>query len=192
MRPLRLGTGVSLPVPLFGQRATAVGAARPIRTRPGSRSRCFARTRAGTRRWRGWTSRRQERARLLGAASADAARVASIADEKFKAGPRRGSTSCAPRLNRERARADAALAHCGRTGGGGASQSARRRGCRRGEWAAAGQRELTLADVDLGALQSGVGEHPSLRRDRARIARRRHTCAQSSARAGRSSPLTSP
>jgi len=167
----RLGTGVSLPMPLFGQRATAVAAARSDADAAGlevEAIRYEARWNA-TLAWLDlWEA--QERARLLADAAADAARVATIADEKFKAGTAARVEVLRTGADRERARAEASLAAAVvpataarlaiavGPGGGGPG------------WVAAGKADLALPDRDLATLQRGMAEHPILRWDRARIA----------------------
>jgi cobalt-zinc-cadmium efflux system outer membrane protein len=168
----RLGTGLSLPVPLFGQRATAVSAARADADAAGlevEAVRQEARWNA-TLAWLDlWEA--EERARLLAAAATDTERVATIADEKFKAGSAPRVEVLRTAADRERARADAAFAAASvpaaaarltiAIGGAGADGSA---------WTASGKPELALADTGLATLQRGVADHPIVRWERARIA----------------------
>ena len=167
----RLGTGLSLPMPLFGRRATAVTAARADSDAAGlevEATRYEARWNA-TLAWLDlWEA--QERARLLSAAAGDAERVATIASEKFNAGSAPRVEVLRTAADRERARADAALAAAIVPAAAarltiviGTSADGR-------EWAASGKADLALADADLSALQKGVVDHPILRLDRARIA----------------------
>ena len=111
---------------------------------------------------------------MLADAATEAARVATIADEKFKAGSAPRVEVLRTGADRERARADASLAAAlvpaaaARLAiavgpGGGQARVAQ-------DWVATGKPELALADLDLAALQRGVAEHPILRWDRARIA----------------------
>src|SRR4051812_45620070 len=167
----RLGTGLSLPVPLFGQRATAVTAALADSEAAGlevEATRYEARWNA-TLAWLDlWEA--EERSRLLSEAAGDAARVATIASEKFKAGTAPRVEVLRTAADRERVRADAALAAAlvpaaaaRLTIAIGSSTSGR-------EWAASGKPDLALADADLSAFQKGIVDHPALRLDRARIA----------------------
>ena len=168
----RLGAGVSLPAPLFGQRATAVSAASADADAAGlevDAVRQDARWNA-TLAWLDlWEA--EERARLLAAAASEAERVATIADEKFKAGSAPRVEVLRTAADRERARADAAFAAASVPAAaarltvaiGGTGVDGR-------EWTAAGKPDLALADTDLAALQRGVADHPILRWDRARIA----------------------
>jgi outer membrane protein TolC len=166
----RLGTGLSLPMPLFGQRGTAVSAARLDADAAGlevSATRSEARWNA-TLAWLDlWET--QERARLLADAATDAARVATIADEKFKAGSAARVEVIRTGADRERARADAALAVAAVPAA--AARLAIAVGPAGGErWVATGKPDLGVADADLAALQRGVADHPLLRWERARIA----------------------
>ena len=171
----RLGTGVSLPMPLFGQRATAVAAARSDADAAGLEVEATR----GEARWNAtlawldlWEA--QERARLLADAATEAARVATIADEKFKAGSAPRVEVLRTGADRERARADASLAAA--LVPAAAARLAIAVGPGGGQawvgpvWVATGKPDLALADVALAALQRGVAEHPILRWDRARIA----------------------
>ena len=171
----RLGAGLSLPMPLFGQRATAVAAARSDADAAGLEVEATR----GEARWNAtlawldlWEA--QERARLLADAATEAARVATIADEKFKAGSAPRVEVLRTGADRERARADASLAAA--LVPAAAARLAIAVGPGGGQawvgqvWVATGRPDLALADVDLAALQRGVAEHPILRWDRARIA----------------------
>jgi len=167
----RLGTGLSLPVPLFGQRATAVGAARSDADAAGlevEATRYEARWSA-TLAWLDlWEA--QERARLLADAAADAAHVATIADEKFKAGTAARVEVLRTGADRERARAEAALAAAVVPAAAARLAIAVGPGGGGTRWVATGRPDLALAEADLVALQRGTTDHPILRWDRARIA----------------------
>ena len=107
----RLGVGVSVPLPVFGQRATAVDAARSdavaasLDVEAIRREARFAATLAWLDLWEA-----QARARLFDEAAADAARLATIADEKFRAGSVPRVDVLRTAADRARARADAASA----------------------------------------------------------------------------------
>ena len=100
----KLGVSLSVPLPLFGQRGTAVTAARgdadaaALDVEAARADGRFAASIAWLDLWEA-----QERARLLAEAASDAERVATIADEKFKAGtapsspPRSGWRARPPR-----------------------------------------------------------------------------------------------
>jgi len=96
----RLGTGVSVPLPIFGQRGAAVDAARADAQAVGL-DREVARNDVRWNASLAWidTWEATQRARLLAGAAADAQRLASIASERFDAG-------AAPRLDVVRAGAD--------------------------------------------------------------------------------------
>jgi cobalt-zinc-cadmium efflux system outer membrane protein len=167
----RLGAGVSLPVPLFGQRGTAVNAARADADAAGLEVEAVRRD----ARWNAtlawldlWEA--EERARLLAAAAGEAARVATIADEKFKAGTAPRVEVLRTAADRERARADAAFAAAAVPAAAARLMIAIGANADGGEWTAAGKPDLALADADLTALQRAVADHPILRWDRARIA----------------------
>jgi cobalt-zinc-cadmium efflux system outer membrane protein len=167
----RLGAGVGLPMPLFGQRATAVTAARADADAAGlevEAVRQDARWNA-TLAWLDlWEA--EERARLLAAAAGEAERVATIAEEKFKAGTAPRVDVLRTAADRERARADAAFAAAAVPAAAARLTIAVGARADGGDWTAAGKPDLALADADLAALQRGVPEHPILRWDRARIA----------------------
>lgn len=169
----RLGAGASLPLPLFGQRSTAVSAARGDADAAGLEVEAIrheARWNA-TMAWLDlWEA--QERGRLLADAGRDAARVATIADDKFKAGTAPRVEVLRTAADRERARADAALAAAVVPAAAArlAIAVGERPGAGEPGWVAAGKPELALADADLAQLQRGVANHPLLRWDRARIA----------------------
>ena len=167
----RLGAGVSLPMPLFGQRATAVSAARADADAAGlevEAVRQDARWNA-TLAWLDlWEA--EERARLLAAAAGEAERVATIAEEKFKAGTAPRVEVLRTAADRERAHADAAFAAAAVPAAAARLTIAVGARAGRGDWTAAGKPDLVLADTDLAALQRGVADHPFLRWDRARIA----------------------
>ena len=157
-------------MPLFGQRATAVSAARLDADATGLEVKATqydARWNA-TLAWLDlWEA--QERARLLADSASDAARVATIAEEKFKAGTAARVEVLRTGADRERARADAALAVAAVPAAAARLAIAVGPADGRG-WVATGKPDLTLADADLVALQRGVADHPLLRWDRARIA----------------------
>jgi cobalt-zinc-cadmium efflux system outer membrane protein len=167
----RLGAGVTVPMPLFGQRATAVAAARSDAQAAGLEvevTRYDARWNA-TLAWLDlWEA--QERARLLTDAATEAARVATIADEKFKAGTAARVEVLRTGADRERARAEAVMAAAlvpaaaARLAIAVGPPGAMTRSV------AIGRPDLALADAVLVALQRGVTDHPILRWERARIA----------------------
>ena len=163
----RLTTGVSVPLPLFGQRGAAVAAARAEAdavTLETNAVRLESRWNA-TRAWLDlWEA--QERVALLETAAEEARRLAAIAQERFAAGstPRLDAV----RTNADRARADAeALA--AKTGVSAAA-------ARLATWLGAvdlaplravGAPEFGPLPLDAEALQGLLARHPALERDRA-------------------------
>jgi cobalt-zinc-cadmium efflux system outer membrane protein len=165
----KLGSAISLPVPLFNQRGRAVEAAeseaqtaRLDVTATAVEAR-FGATVAWIDLWEA-----QEHARLLRQAAGETERVAQIAEQKFQDGAGPEVDVLRTRADRVRAATEAASAQ---TGIGAAA-------ARLAVWIApaAGQ---ALAAVgapgfpgrpgDLGTLFRGVGDAPSLRRDRADV-----------------------
>jgi outer membrane protein TolC len=169
----RFGTSLGVPLPLFGQRSTAVDAARADAgaTRLGVEvTRREARWRATTAWFDLWEA--QERARLLELAASDVNRLQQIAGEKFEAGS--GSRLDVVRTGADRARARAE------------SEDARAQvaaaGARLAPWIGADPAEALIAagaPPRPGALpgapetraifESQLAEHPALRRDRAQV-----------------------
>jgi cobalt-zinc-cadmium efflux system outer membrane protein len=166
----RLTTGISVPLPLFGQRAAAVAAARAdadavtLETNAVRLESRWSATRAWLDLWEA-----QERVALLETAAEEARRLAAIAQERFAAGstPRLDAV----RTNADRARADAeALA--AKTGVAAAA-------ARLATWLGAGDRpplraagspELGPLPPEAEALQGLLARHPALERDRAQAA----------------------
>jgi cobalt-zinc-cadmium efflux system outer membrane protein len=171
----RLATGVSVPLPLFGQRGTAVGAAR-------ADADAVEQEREVVRndvRWSAslaWVDAWEatQRARLLAGASADAQRLATIATERFEAG-------AAPRLDVVRAGADRVRAQADATSAQTLVDAA---GARLAVWVGGDPRAAPTIDggpgvparlPTLAALLTAVQAHPSLARDRAQgVAAERH------------------
>jgi cobalt-zinc-cadmium efflux system outer membrane protein len=165
----KLGTAVSVPLPLFGQRGTAVGAARADAEAARldvAAARYEARW-AATIAWLDlWEA--QERARLLVEAARDAERVATIADEKFAAGTAPRVDVLRTAADRARARADAAFAAAG------VPAAAARLATAIGAGddvalAAEGAPGLGHGDTGIPALEQALAAHPALARDRAQI-----------------------
>ena len=167
----RLGTGISVPIPAFGQRATAIDAARADADAAerelaavGHDARWSA-TMAWLDLWEA-----QERARLLGEAANDAARVADIASEKFKAGSAPRVEMLRTAADRERAGAEAAAA------ADAVPAAAARLAIVVGpppaghQWSASGNPDLALPNDALATLPREVDEHPLVRWERARVA----------------------
>jgi cobalt-zinc-cadmium efflux system outer membrane protein len=166
----RLGASVGVPLPLFGQRGTAMKAAR-------ADADAVIRDVAVVRRevrWRAtvtWVDlwEAQERARLLELAAQDADHVFQIAQEKFDAGT-------GPRLDVIRTKADRARATA-------EAESARRlvaaAAARLAPWiGAAPADELTATGIPgypenlpvaIGNIEERLFEQPTLRRDRAQV-----------------------
>ncbi len=107
----RLGASVSLPLPVFGQRGTAMAAAQSdadaaaLDVEAARAEGRFAASIAWLDLWEA-----EGRARLFAEAAADAERVAAIADEKFKAGSAPRVDVLRTAADRGRARADASFA----------------------------------------------------------------------------------
>jgi cobalt-zinc-cadmium efflux system outer membrane protein len=165
----RLTTGVSVPVPLFGQRSTAISAAASdadttiLDTEAIRVEARWNTTRAWLDLWEA-----QERARMTEIAAADADRLAGIASERFGAGS-------APRLDVVRTGADRARARAeARATGMNVAAAAARLGI----WLGATESTLlrSAGAPDLGPLppeeavrERVMARHPALARDRARI-----------------------
>ena len=164
----RLAAGVSVPLPLFGQRGHAIGAARADAAAI-DQERDVARNDVRWNASLAWIDAWEatQRARLLAGASTDAQRLAAIASERFDAG-------AAPRLDVVRAGADRARALADAAS---AQTLVVAAGARLAVWVGADPaatvpqieggpgvpaRLPTLADL-LMAIQS----HPALARDRA-------------------------
>jgi outer membrane protein, heavy metal efflux system len=166
-RSARLNTGVSVPVPIFGQRGTAVAAARAdveAVNMDTEALRLDARWNA-TRAWLDlWEA--QERARLLATAATEAERLAGIAKERFAAGS-------APRLdavrtNAERARAGAEAQAAVTSVAAAAARLATWLGAPpRATFRAEGLPDLGPLPPEEGALERLLAQHPALKRDRA-------------------------
>ncbi len=166
----RLSAGVSVPVPLFGQRATAVAASRAdaesVRLDT-TVLRVEARWSA-TRAWLDlWEA--QERARTTELAAGEAERLATIAQERFAAGS-------APRLDAVRTSADRARARAEAQAAGVSVAAA---AARLAIWLGATEGAALHAEgaPDLGPLPSRerahervLASHPALARDRAQSA----------------------
>lgn len=112
----RLSTGLSVPLPLFGQRSTAVAAARAdvdVAALDTEALRVDARWNA-TRAWLDlWEA--QQRASLLALAATEAERLATIAQERFAAGSTPRLDTVRTSADRARARADASASTTGIT-----------------------------------------------------------------------------
>ena len=165
----RLGTGLSLPLPLFGQRATAIAAARSnvsVADLEVEAARSEARWRATVAWLDLWEA--QERTRLLADFARDADRVAAIADEKFKAGSAPRVDVLRTAADRARVRADAAFAAAAVPSA--AARLAVAIGAPEGlGLAAEGAPTLAFVAADLTTLEETLPAHPILRRDRAEI-----------------------
>lgn len=165
-----LGTAVSVPLPLFGQRTTAVSAARAdaeavrLDTEAVRREALWSGTMAWLDLWEA-----QERARLLAGAAADAGRVAAIAEERFKAGS-------AARVDVLRTSADSARARADASAGASAIPAAAARlaiwigADERGALRALGEPSLPGVLADLLTLERTIPGHPAVERDRAQVA----------------------
>ena len=166
----RLTTGVSLPVPLFGQRSTAMKAASSdaeVATLDTDAVRVEARWSA-TRAWLDlWEA--QERARMAGTAAAEAEHLAAIARERFGAGS-------APRLDTIRTGADQART---RAEARAATMNVTAAAARLGVWLGAtdgialrcaGTPDLGPLPPEEAARDRVVAHHPALERDRAQTA----------------------
>jgi cobalt-zinc-cadmium efflux system outer membrane protein len=181
----RLVAGVSLPVPLFGQRGKAVDAARADAAAV-AEEREIARL---TARWGAtnawvelWSA--QERARLLALASDDARRLLEVARERFQAGS-------APRLDVVRATADRSRAQAEAAAAQALIDAS---AARLLPWVAGDPARLPRAagaldpPENLPALEDVAGralaQHPLLRRDRTAVsAARAHLALEQRLRA---------
>ncbi|HEY3357635.1 MAG TPA: TolC family protein [Polyangia bacterium] len=165
----RLGTGVSVPLPLFGQRRTAIGAARADAAAAAldvtvvRREARWAATVAWADLWEA-----QERARRLGAAARDADRVFGIAGEKFAAGS--GARLDVVRTRADRARAGAEAQAAATAVAAAAARLAPWIGAELHDaLAAAGAPGYHPELPALAGLTAGLPAHPVLRRDRRQI-----------------------
>ena len=166
----RLTAGVSLPVPLFGQRSTAMKAASSdaeAATLDTEAIRVEARWSA-TRAWLDlWEA--EERARMAGTAAAEAEHLAAIARERFGAGS-------APRLDTIRTGADQART---RAEARAATMNVTAAAARLGVWLdatdgialrCAGTPDLGPLPPEQDARERVIAHHPALERDRAQTA----------------------
>lgn len=159
----RLGASLSVPLPVFGQRATAADAARAdaeaVALDEGvvRREARWAATLAWIQLWEA-----QERARLLDLAAQDADRLATVATERFDAGTAPQLDVLRTRADRTRARAEARAAHLA-TGAAAARLAPLIGAPPAEELVAAGQPADPGAPPPSGALE--VAAHPALRRD---------------------------
>jgi cobalt-zinc-cadmium efflux system outer membrane protein len=166
----RLGTALSLPVPLFGQRGATVAAARAdagavqADTEAARHEVRWAATVAWLDLWEAG-----ERARLLADAAAEADRLVVIADERFRAGSAPRVDVLRTSADRARARADAAAAAVAVPAA--AARLATAIGAADGaDLRAQGAPGFAAGPGDLGTLEQALAEHPILKRDRAQIA----------------------
>jgi outer membrane protein, heavy metal efflux system len=165
----RLGASVSLPLALFGQRGTAVAAARADAAAAGldvQAARAEGRFAASLAWLDLWEA--EGRARLFAEAAGDAERVAAIADEKFKAGSAPRVDVLRTAADRARARADAAFAAAS------VPAAAARLAIAMGDAGGAGLRAEGQPGLDRGAgeladLARLLPAHPVVQRDQARI-----------------------
>ena len=178
----KLTTSLLQPLPLFGQRGTAVDAARAdadaarMDVAAGALEARLGVTAAWLELWAA-----QQRAGLLEQSARDAARVAEIAHERFAAGsgPRVDEVRTTGERARARAEADAAglaiAAASTRLGvwlGGGP-----------GGWRAEGAPSVGPVPDEAQALRQLLAQHPALRRDRAQaLAAAQHVRAEQRAR----------
>jgi cobalt-zinc-cadmium efflux system outer membrane protein len=168
-RTAHLGTAVSVPLPLFGQRGTAIDAARAEVDVSGHEAGVaqgearFSATLAWIDLWEA-----QERARLLAIASEDAERLLAIASERFDAGSGPRVDVVRTRAGRAHAQADVASAQA----------SVLAAAVRLSPWLGENQQSALSAEGAIGypaelpalpALQQQQAEHPALRRDRAQM-----------------------
>jgi outer membrane protein, heavy metal efflux system len=190
-RTARLTTSLAVPLPLFGQRGTAVEATRA----DADASHLDIEVARLDARWnvtRAWLDlwEAQERARLLLVADDDAAHLAAIASARYAAGS-------APRVDQVRTGADRARAHAeaeaARTAVPGAAARVALWLARHGDaddgaradipWRAAGDPTLGPPPDEAAALSQLAARHPALERDRAQIAAARaHVRAEQRAR----------
>ena len=166
----RIGASVALPVPVFGQRSRAVGAAEAeaqsarLDVAATAVEARFAATAAWLDLWEA-----QERARLLRQAAGEAARVAGIAQERF-------GTGAGPEVDVVRTRADGVRAEVEAAGAEAMIIAAAARltttlGLAEGSGVrAAGGPGFVVSPVDMPALRDGISQAPLLRRDAADIA----------------------
>ena len=169
----RVGTSVGVAVPLFGQRSTAMDAARA----DAGAIRLDVEVTRREARWRATTAwldlwEAQQRARLLEIAASDVNRLQQIASEKFEAGS--GSRLDVVRTGADRARARAEWDAARTTTAAAAARLALWIGADAAETlVAAGappEPSALLAQPEaLATLEGQLGEHPALRRDRAQI-----------------------
>jgi cobalt-zinc-cadmium efflux system outer membrane protein len=163
------GAGIGVPLPLFGQRSTAVEAAHSDAEAARlevEAARAEARF-GGSVAWLDlWEA--QAASRLLAEAARDSARVAAIAAEKLNAGT-------APRVDVLRTAADAARTRAdAELAAANIPAAAARLAMAMGStdelaWAADGKAALSLGEADLMTLQHGLVDHPTLRRDQAQV-----------------------
>jgi cobalt-zinc-cadmium efflux system outer membrane protein len=168
-RTARLGTFVSVPLPLFGQRGKTVAAARAdvdVSSEELSLAQSEARFFASVAWIELWTA--QERARLLEVAAVDADRLLAIAQERFDAGSGPRVDVVRTRAGRARARADSASAQA-------SVRSAALRLApllgpeQHSELSAQGVIDYPAELPQLRVLMERQAEHPALRRDRAQV-----------------------
>jgi cobalt-zinc-cadmium efflux system outer membrane protein len=165
----RLSTGLSVPMPLFGQRGAAMraaGAEAEVSARESDVTRAEVRWNATVAWVDAWEA--AERARLLAGAAGDAARLLVIARERFDAGS-------SPRLDVVRAVADEARA---RAEAGSAAGLVAAQAARLAAWIGAdplrppvvtGPPSVPAGLPSLEQLVERVAAHPSLRRDEAQV-----------------------
>ncbi|HVY40834.1 MAG TPA: TolC family protein [Polyangia bacterium] len=172
----RLGVSASLPLPVFGQRGAALAAARSdadaaaLDVEAARAEGRFAASVAWLDLWEA-----EGRARLFAEAAADAARVAAIADEKFKAGSAPRVDVLRTAADRARARADADFAAAAVPAASARLAIAmgdptldRARASASAEGAADLELGLASGHDQLADLLSLLPAHPAARRDRAR------------------------
>ncbi|MBI3894046.1 MAG: TolC family protein [Candidatus Wallbacteria bacterium] len=168
-RTAKLGTSVSVPLQVFGQRGTAVDASR-------AEARAVTLDITATKRevlWSATTAwidlwETQQRAKLLGLSSEDSQRLLHIAQEKLDAG-------AGARIDQVRARADRVRAEAE---AGAARRAIDAAAARLAVWLGAAPEAPLLATGDPGyrveavpldTLLRALVDHPALRRDRAQI-----------------------
>jgi cobalt-zinc-cadmium efflux system outer membrane protein len=169
-RTARLTTSVGVPLPLFGQRGTAIVAAEAeaaVARLDIEAVRLDARWNV-TRAWLDlWEA--QERSDLFATAANDAERLAGVAAQRFAAGS-------APRLDALRTNADRARARAEEAAARAAIPAAAARLAiwlgdgERTSWRAAGVPELGQVPPMTDAMNRLAAQHPALRRDEAQIA----------------------
>jgi cobalt-zinc-cadmium efflux system outer membrane protein len=167
----RLGAGISVPLPLFGQRGTAIGAAEAD-AEAARRERGAAEQEARWSATMAWLDlwEAQERVRWLDETAKETARLATIADQRYRAGS-------APRVDVVRTGADRARVRAEALSAEAAVPAAAARlavwlGYAEGlDLRAGGEPALALGEaVTLDALAQQLPAHPLLARDRAQIA----------------------